>query len=121
SQDYLFDGTFIERSKSDGQQFISAEGGFKAPANSGQANWLAAVNLKTIVHPVLPVKFYLNFGTYENADKTIASTNKIMYEIGFEVYAIEDVLAVYFPLKFSNEIKEEFETNDVNFGDRIRF
>jgi hypothetical protein len=54
SDDYLYDGTFIDRSEPISKQFIYAEGGITAPTNNGQGNWLAAVNLRTIILPVLP-------------------------------------------------------------------
>jgi len=120
TDDYLYDGTFIDRSEPDSKQFMYGEGGIAAPTNNGQGNWLAAVNLRTIIHPVLPIKLYFSFGTFENAGESLATDNKIMYELGLQLDIFPDVIAVYFPLTYSAEIKEEFKTNDTNFGDRVR-
>jgi len=121
SDDYLYDGTFKDRSFNDSPQFIYAEGGITAPTNYGQGNWLTAVNLKTIIHPVLPVKLYFSLGTYENAGKSLVTDNKIMYELGIELYAIPNVIAIYFPLTYSKEIDEEFKTNGIDFWGSVRF
>lgn len=119
--DYLYDGTFYERVYIDIPQFISGEGGFKSPTNIGQSDWLLGVNLKTIIHPVLPIKFYACFGTYEDAGSAFDGSQALMYELGLELYAIPDAIAIYFPLAYSKDIKAEFKTNSYTFGDLIRF
>jgi len=120
ADDYLYDGTFVSRNSLDYAQFISAEGGFKSPTNIGQSNWLMGVNLKTIIHPVLPIKFYACFGTYEDAGSAFDGSQALMYEFGLELFAVPDAIAIYFPLAYSKDIKAEFKTNSYTFGELIR-
>jgi hypothetical protein len=120
-QDYLYDGVFFDRSFSSYRQFEPTDGGFKAPTNYGSGDWLVALNLKTVIHPLLPVWLYAGIGTYENAGTSPGVENKWMTETGIELEVIPGILSVYFPVSYSSEIKSEFKTNNLTFKKRIRF
>jgi hypothetical protein len=113
--DYLYDETYLGRSEREGffsKQIAMEEGGFKiaTPLLSnpiGQSdNWLAALNLKTDL-PLgkLPLRAFLDIGTFADADKLNPSGNKLIYDGGIEFHIL-DVLHVYFPLVMSQDFKD---------------
>ena len=125
--DYMFDNTFLGRSETDGilsRQFAAEEGGFKTPTATGQSNsWLTALNLKTNIPGRLPIKLFADLGLYDKKYALTADRN-FMYDYGFEITIIQNIFSVYFPIGFSDDIKDYYDTNPGTFGkwtQRIRY
>jgi hypothetical protein len=115
SDDFLYDETYLGRTEREGfgaRQITIQEGGFKIPTPLysnpiGQSdNWLAAINLKTDL-PLgkLPLRLFLDAGTFADAAKINPSGNKILFDAGLEFY-ISDVFNIYFPLFMSQDYQD---------------
>lgn len=125
-QDYLTDEVFLGRTERNGmlsQQMIIREGGFKVPTSIGQSGkWLAAVNLKTSIPGRLPIRFFVDLGTYSGAGAgTTKGFGTFMYDAGFELSIIPDVFNIYFPIFMSDDITREHAINGITFPQTIRF
>ena len=126
SQDYLFDHYYIGRSENSGllsQQFCEADGGFKISTAIQTWNWLAAINLKTSVPGVIPLKLFADFGIYE-FEGTAGSSEKvspIVYDAGIQLSVINNIFDIYFPAVISDAIKNENDVHGYNFLQKLRF
>jgi hypothetical protein len=108
--DYAFETTFLGRTEPVGtfwgNQMVEADGGFKFPTSVGQTwDWLFAVNLKADF-PVLPIKAYLDAGTYAGADTAFEGSQKFSWVLGIQVTPIKGLLEVNFPLAVSSDIEQ---------------
>ena len=113
-KDYLYDGTYFGRNERNGvaaHQIAMLEGGFKVPtplyiSQLGRSdNWLFAVNLSTDI-PKLPLRLFLDVGTFSNAARLNPSGQKILSDAGVEVPLFYDVVSVYFPVVLSKDFKD---------------
>jgi len=124
--DYLYDETFFGRSDRDGfwsRQFLVRDGGFKIPTFVGQTNkWLAAINVSIDIPVPLPLRFFIDAGTYEGISTVFEGiTSKLMYSGGISVVPVRDVFEIHIPLFSSEDIERSLETNNVKFAEQIRF
>lgn len=122
SQDYMYDHIFPGRTESSGrfsQQFVERDGGFKTLAFVGQtAQWLTAVNIKSSIPGILPIRLYADIGiTAEDA----RLNNTILYDAGIDLSIIKNICEIYFPLILCDDFKTMFDTNNIKYGERIRF
>ncbi|MEO8148981.1 MAG: M1 family metallopeptidase [Bacteroidia bacterium] len=125
--DYLFNDIYLGRTETDNsktasRQFTEGDGAFKINTAVGQTDtWLIAFNIKATM-PGLPIMFYMDMGTYENAKNAFEGSQALMYNGGLAIWIIRDVAEIYFPLFYSSDIKNNLETNNINsLGERIRF
>jgi hypothetical protein len=126
TKDYLYSSYFMGRSEGSGfysQQFTETDGGFKTQTSLGQTwNWMFALNLKTTIPGVLPVKLFADFGTYKGAKDYIPGAQAILMDAGIQLSLINNVLDIYFPLLYSKDIKTNYENNKLTtFIQKIRF
>lgn len=124
--DYLFNATHLGRGNDSGlfsKSMTTYEGGFAVPTIVGtNSNWLFSINLKSSIYKINFIKLYLNAGTYYNAKNAFTGSKALMYEGGFMISPLNDVLEIYFPITYSSDIKQVLELNNLdNFGQRIRF
>ncbi len=115
-KDYLYDGTYFGRNEQNGvaaHQVSMQEGGFKVPtplyaSQIGRSdNFLAAVNLSTdLPFGKLPLRLFLDIGTFSNAAKLNPSGQKVLYDAGFEIALPYDIISVYFPVVLSKDFKD---------------
>lgn len=72
-------------------------------------NWLAAVNINTTLpdmFPVkLPLKLFLDIGTYAEAWEKNAATTRFLYIGGIQLSVLQDIISVYAPLFYSKDFK----------------
>ena len=95
-------------------QMNENDGAFKTPTIVGEsAKWLAALNLKVEAPFRLPVGIYADMGIAEQTD--------FMFNAGFSVRIWRDICEVYFPVVWSNNIKTEYDVNNIDYGNLIRF
>ncbi len=126
SNDYLYDDFYFGRNRQDGlwsRQFILKDGGFKTPTAVGQSNnWNSALNIYLDNPTPLPIRFFIDIGTYDGIQDVYADINNlIMYDAGIMLSFFKGGFEVYLPLFVSADIDKYYETNDIGFGDRIRF
>lgn len=124
SDDYMYELPFFGRSEPDfnmlSGQMYPFDGYFKTPTPLGQTwNWLIAVNLRADLPGILPVQFYFDAGTYSDAKVIVPSSSGIPWNAGLVVTIRKDIAEIYIPLFFSNDIRDVFELNNVNFLRRI--
>ena len=122
SDDYLFETNHIARNETVGlgfTQFTDVDGAFKVYSLLGNSsNWIAAVNIKSPKLYVLPLKLFLDIGT---ADGRSLSKDKVLYCAGINVTLWKEIIDIYIPVTYSNDIKTALETNNINGVDRVRF
>ncbi len=129
SSDLLYDHLFFDRQfvgDNTAKQFVKDQGGFKTPTAAGTSDsWIAAANLEFDLPFRLPVAFFASYGA---APFTIIDQNgrrndwKGYWEAGLGVRIVRDVVEMWVPLAYSNDIKNEIETvRGFTFTDRIRF
>lgn len=121
-QDYLFDGNFAGRNETSGfgfSQFLEQEGALKVWTPLGQTTqWLASVNIKSPRLYKLPVKAFADFAV---CDGRALLTDKFLWDAGINITIVKDIVDVYIPLVYNNDIKNILTLNDIAFLNRIRF
>ncbi|MEO6489847.1 MAG: M1 family metallopeptidase [Ferruginibacter sp.] len=104
------------------QQIMQRDGFFKVRADllsskiGRSDDWLSAMNFTTTipkqVNPMellpfkIPLKLFLDIGTYAEAWDKNASTEKFLYDAGFQLSLFKNVLNIYLPILYSKEYKE---------------
>lgn len=126
--DYLYDNTFIGRSETSGlwaQQMAVEDGGFKIYSPLGQSDkWLASMNV-TIPMPgknkiLNLIRIYGDAGIFNT---TGISGAEFMYDAGLQLSPTgsKGPIHIYFPLVFSSNIKDYYDSNGLNYSNMIRF
>lgn len=131
-EDYTYNNYFLGRhdfEKFTSQQIIMRDGGFKVRTDllsnkiGKTDNWLAAINLTTTIpdkiNPLsmlpfkLPIKAFLDIGTYAEAWDKNAATSKFIYDAGLQLSLFKNTVNVYVPLLYSKVYKNYFESTIV--------
>jgi hypothetical protein len=83
-------------------------------------DWLAALNLKTDfpknINPLqvlpikIPLKVFLDVGTYAEAWKNNAPTGKFIYDAGLQISLIKDIVNIYVPILYSKVYSNYFKS-----------
>ncbi len=116
------------------QVMISNTGGLKLrldPYGSIQGfseKWVTAINLNSTLPDKLfpakiPIKIFLDAGTYAEAWGKNASTPRFLYVGGLQLSLFKNVLNIYAPIIYSKTFKEQLKTNkEANkFSKKITF
>ena len=128
-EDYTYSNYFIGRNeyqKLPSQQIMIRDGGFKVRSDQlnnkiGKTdNWLAALNLTTDlpknidplqVLPVkIPLKVFLDVGTYAEAWENNAATGKFIYDAGLQVSLFKGLANIYIPVLYSKVYADYFKS-----------
>ncbi len=128
-EDYTYSNYFVGRNefeKSASQQIMIRDGGFKVrtgllAAKVGKTgDWLAAINFKTTipknVNPLealpikIPIKLFFDIGTYAEAWQKDASTGKFIYDAGFQIFVLHDLVNIYIPVLYSKVYSDYFKS-----------
>jgi hypothetical protein len=136
-EDYTYSNYFVGRNEVEGlsaQQIMMRDGGLKLRTDLFQGlqgrsdNWLASMNLNTTLpkglFPVeLPVRIFLDIGTYADAWKKDAATSRFLYVGGLQLSLFKDLLNVYAPILYSKEFRDNLKTvpSANKFGKKISF
>ena len=126
-EDYTYSNYFIGRNEFKGyssQQIMIRDGGFKVRTDllsdkiGKTDDWLAALNLTTdipkVINPLqvlpfkLPLKAFLDIGTYAGAWQKNSSTGRFLYDAGLQLSLFNNVLNVYVPILYSKVYKDYF-------------
>jgi hypothetical protein len=128
-EDYTYSDYFIGRNKFEGfesQQIMVRDGAFKVrtdllASKVGKTDdWLAAINLTSTipksVNPLsalpvpIPLKVFLDFGTYAEAWKPESADDRFLFDAGLQLSLFAETLNVYFPLIYSNVYKDYIQS-----------
>ncbi|MDP4283459.1 MAG: M1 family metallopeptidase [Bacteroidota bacterium] len=127
-EDYTYSNYFVGRNefqRASSQQIMIRDGGFKVRTDllsnkiGKTDDWLTAINLKTDfpkalnplqVLPVkLPLKVFLDIGTYAEAWKKNPSTGKFIYDAGFQLSLLKNMVNIYIPILYSKVYSDYFK------------
>jgi hypothetical protein len=136
-EDYTYSNYFIGRSEFEGfgsQQIMMRDGGLKLRTDlfsglQGRSdNWIASMNFNTtlpnkLLPFKLPVRIFLDVGTYAGAWKKNAETSRFLYVAGLQLTLFKDLLNVYAPLLYSKEFRDNLKTvpEENTFAKRLSF
>lgn len=136
-EDYTYSNYFIGRSEFEGfgsQQIMMRDGGLKLRTDlfsglQGRSdNWIASMNFNTtlpnnLLPFKLPVRLFLDVGTYADAWKKNAETSRFLYVAGLQLTLFKDLLNVYAPLFYSKEFRDNLKTvpEENTFAKRLSF
>lgn len=124
-EDYTYSNYFVGRNefeKFSSQQIMIRDGGFKVRTDllsnkiGKTDNWLAAANftspIPNIINPLsvlpfkIPIKMFLDIGTYADAWKKNAETGRFIYDAGLQLSLFRNVLNIYVPILYSKVYKD---------------
>jgi hypothetical protein len=123
-EDYTYSNYFIGRSefeKFPSQQIMIRDGGFKVRTDylsnkiGKSDNWLAAANLTTTIPKAvlpfkLPLRLFVDIGTYAEAWKKNAPTARFVYDAGLQFSLFKNVVNIYIPVLYSKEYKDYYKS-----------
>jgi hypothetical protein len=128
-EDYTYSDYFIGRNKFEklpSQQIMMRDGGFKirtdlyADKVGKTDDWLAAVNLATTIPPginplsllpvKIPLKVFLDIGTYSDAWKKDADLDRFIFESGLQVSLFANTVNIYIPIVYSSIYKDYIQS-----------
>jgi hypothetical protein len=126
TRDPLYEQTFLGTNKPAGSffgnQITETYGNFRFPTPLGLTwKWLTALNI-TYDLPLLPLRVFMDTGTYSGASKDIIGTKVFPYVAGLQASFFRDAIQVNIPLIVSDDIKKIAELNKLSdFYQRITF
>ena len=117
-EDYTYSDYFVGRNKFEGwmsQQIMERDGFFKVRTESREVgntdDWLLALNLSTDLpgkyNPLsllpikIPLKLFLDVGTYAEAWQENAATGRFIYDAGIQLPLFGSLVNIYIPLIYS--------------------
>ncbi len=123
-EDYTYSNYFTGRNETDGfnsQQIMMRDGGLKLRTDLFQGlqgrseNWVASINLTTsipssILPKVIPLKLFLDAGSYAEAWKKDANTQKFLFVGGLQLSLINNIVNIYAPLVYSKDFSNNLKT-----------
>ena len=137
SEDYTYSNYFMGRNEAEyflGQQIMLRDGGLKLRTDLFQDlqgrsdNWVSSINLNTTLpkglFPVkLPVRIFLDVGTYAEAWKKEAATSRFLYVGGLQLSLFKNLLNIYAPLVYSREFRDNLKSvpGENKFFQRLSF
>jgi Peptidase family M1 domain len=142
AEDYTYSNYFVGRNEFDrfpSQQIMMRDGGFKVRTDLlsdkiGKTDeWLAAANFTTtipkVINPLqvlpvnIPLKAFVDIGTYADAWKKNATTARFIYDAGLQLSLFNNIVNIYVPLLYSKEYKDYLKSTitEKRFWKKISF
>lgn len=128
-EDYTYSDYFIGRNKFEklpSQQIMRRDGGFKVRTDlyadkvGKTEDWLAAVNLTTTIPagmnplsvlPVkVPLKLFIDIGTYADAWKRDANLDRFIFDAGLQLSLFKNTVNIYIPVVYSRVYKDYIQS-----------
>ncbi len=128
-EDYTYSNYFLGRNEFQGarsQQIMIRDGGFKVRSDllaskiGKTDDWLAAANFTTdfpkqfnplqVLPFKIPLKVFLDAGTYAEVWKANAPTGKFIYDAGLQVSLIKNLVNIYIPIMYSKVYADYFKS-----------
>lgn len=124
NEDYAYSNYFIGRNefeKFSSQQIMIRDGGFKVRTDylsnkiGKTDDWLAAANFtstipKAVLPFNLPLRVFVDIGTYAEAWKKNAPTARFVYDAGLQLSLFKNVVNIYVPVLYSKEYKDYYKS-----------
>ena len=126
-EDYTYSNYFVGRNEFEGfasQQMMMRDGGFKVRTDllankiGKTDDWLMALNFSTdipdqinilnILPFKVPLKVYMDIGTYADAWKANAEGSKVLFNAGLQLSLFKNTVNIYAPLFYSKPYKDYF-------------
>ncbi len=127
-EDYTYSNYYMGRNEFEGyrsQQIMERDGFFKVRSDFLSSkigktdNWLSAVNFTSDVpkkiNPLqvlpfkIPLKVFLDIGTYAEAWQNDGTTGKFIYDAGFQL-SLANILNIYIPIFYSKVYRDYFNS-----------
>jgi hypothetical protein len=128
-EDYTYSDYFTGRNKFQklpSQQIMMRDGGFKVRTDlyaekvGKTDDWLTAVNLTTtlpsVINPLsilpvkIPLKIFLDIGTYADAWKRDAELDRFIFDAGLQLSFFANTVNIYIPLVYSRIYKDYIQS-----------
>ena len=128
-EDYTYSNYFVGRSEFEhlsSQQIMIRDGGFKVGTDllsnkvGKTDDWLIAANFTSTIpnkiNPLsilpfkLPLKLFVDIGTYAGAWKQNAETGRFVYDAGLQLSLFKNIVNIYIPLLYSNVYKNYYKS-----------
>jgi peptidase M1-like protein len=124
NEDYTYSNYFIGRNEYTGtasQQIMMRDGDLKLRTDLFQGlqgrsdNWVSSINLSStlpysIIPRWLPLKVFVDVGTYAEAWQNNPPTSKFLYVGGLELSLLKNIFHVYAPLFYSSDFSSQLKT-----------
>jgi hypothetical protein len=129
NEDYTYSNYFLGRNEFQGalsQQIMIRDGGFKVRSDllankiGKTDNWLAAANFQADLpkqfNPLqllsfkIPLKLFLDAGTYAEAWEKNPPTGKFIYDAGFQLPLLKSMINIYIPVLYSKVYADYFKS-----------
>jgi hypothetical protein len=126
-EDYTYSNYFVGRNEFEGfasQQMMMRDGGFKVRTDlladkiGKTDDWLMAINLSSDIPDQInilnilpfrvPLKVYMDLGTYADAWKANAEGSKVLFNAGLQLSLLKNTVNIYAPLFYSKQYKDYF-------------
>lgn len=144
-EDFTYSNYFVGRTASSGNaddavvknkglgahQIMIRDGAFKLRFDQYEflqgrsENWVAAANLTTSIPkkilPFIPLKLFLDIGSYAEAWEAGATGSRFLYVGGLQLSVIHNLINIYAPIVYSNEFKEYVKLDKLTFFKRLSF
>lgn len=139
-EDYTYSNYFVGRNEFEGlgtQQIMQRDGFFKVrtdllSSKIGKSdNWLAAANFTTdfpkafnplSVLPIkIPLKVFVDIGTYAEAWQKSSNQQKLLYDAGLQVSLFKNLVNVYAPILYSKAFRDYIKSTNPGFIKNISF
>lgn len=141
-EDYTYSGYFIGRNEFEGwqnQQIMQRDGFFKVrtdllSSKIGKTDdWLMAlnfsgnipdaINIFNLLPVKIPLKFFVDIGTYSEAWKENPATGKFLYDAGLQLPILNGLVNIYVPILYSKVFGDYFKSTlgDKKFAKTISF
>lgn len=128
-EDYTYSDYFMGRNHFEGlesQQIMIRDGGFKVRTDLlsnkiGKTDrWLTAINLNSTipdrVNPLsllpvkIPLRIFLDIGTYAEAWDTGADEDRFLFDLGLHLPLFDEVINIYIPLFYNKAYSDYFKS-----------
>ncbi len=128
-EDYTYSGYFIGRNEFEGwmsQQIMQRDGFFKVRTDllgskvGKTDDWLMAMNFSgnipeklnplNVLPIKVPIKFFVDIGTYADAWKDNAATARFLYDAGLQLPLFGSLVNIYVPILYSKVYRDYFKS-----------
>jgi len=128
-EDYTYSDYFFGRNEFEGftsQQIMIRDGGFKVRTDllankiGKTDDWLTAINLNATVpdkiNPLsvlpirIPLRIFLDIGTYAEAWEQDAQGDRFLYDLGIHIPLFDETINFYFPVLYNKEYSDYFKS-----------
>jgi hypothetical protein len=144
-EDFTYSNYFVGRTASSGNsddavirnkglgahQIMIRDGAFKLRFDQYEflqgrsENWVAAANITTSIPkkilPFIPLKLFLDMGSYSEAWDAKATGSRFLYVGGLQLSLLNNLVNIYAPLVYSNEFREYVKLDKLDFFKRLSF